>query len=239
MGFLDRLLGREPQDRPTHEQHHGAAARTDAPAYGTPPPSATRPGYAAPAPTGSTDDVAVERYRYLLRTAPPDAIERAHAEAFAQLTPAQRQRVLAELGDAVPAEERALTDAPQDLARMATRAEVRRPGTLERTFDGAPGGAVPGSGPGLGAMFGTSMLGTVAGVVVGSTVASMLFGPMFGDTSQQLAGDPGSGSDGGASDNGGPEASADGGGSDTGADGGGFDGGFGDDLGGFGGFDGF
>ena len=37
---------------------------------------------------GSTDEQAIARYRYLLRTAPPEAIEQAHAEAFAQLTPA-------------------------------------------------------------------------------------------------------------------------------------------------------
>src|SRR3712207_7066023 len=47
----------------------------------------------------STDEQAVERYRYLLRTAPPGAIEQAHAEAFAQLTPAQRRLVLEGLND--------------------------------------------------------------------------------------------------------------------------------------------
>jgi hypothetical protein len=35
------------------------------------------------------DKQALERYRYMLRTAPPDAIERAHEEAFAELTPDQ------------------------------------------------------------------------------------------------------------------------------------------------------
>ncbi|MBD8078554.1 hypothetical protein [Cellulosimicrobium arenosum] len=207
MGFLDRLLGREPQDR--------------SPVYGTPPP------VGGPGP-GSADDAAIERYRYLLRTAPPEAVERAHAEAFARLTPEQRRSVLSELAHAVPPEERAPTDGPQDLARMATRAEVRRPGTLERTFADAPTGAGPagpGTAPGLGAMFGTSMLGTVAGVVVGSTVASMLFGPTFGDMSQPLA-------------EGGPD---DGGAAAGGADGGSApDGGFGGfDDGGLGGFDGF
>ena len=37
-------------------------------------------------PAGSTaDEQAIARYRYLLRTAPPEAIEQAHAEAFARL----------------------------------------------------------------------------------------------------------------------------------------------------------
>jgi hypothetical protein len=33
-----------------------------------------------------SDEAAVERYRYMLRTAPPETIELAHAEAFAKLT---------------------------------------------------------------------------------------------------------------------------------------------------------
>ncbi len=36
------------------------------------------------------DKQALERYQYMLKTAPPDDIERAHEEAFAQLTPDQR-----------------------------------------------------------------------------------------------------------------------------------------------------
>ena len=33
-----------------------------------------------------TDEQAVERYRYMLRTAPPDTIEQAHEEAFSRLS---------------------------------------------------------------------------------------------------------------------------------------------------------
>src|ERR671916_421873 len=91
----------------------------------------------------SSDEQAVERYRYLLRTAPPETIEEAHAEAFAQLTPEQRRLVLQELTQDLPERERAAgyADDPRSLARMATRAEMRQPGTLERTFGGmnAPG----------------------------------------------------------------------------------------------------
>ena len=85
-------------------------------------------------PDQLTDEQAVERYRYLLRTAPPEAVEQAHAEAFAQLTPEQRRLVLEQLSADVPANERTDRDDPQSLARLATRAEMRRPGTLERTF---------------------------------------------------------------------------------------------------------
>jgi hypothetical protein len=107
---------------------------------------------------------AIERYRYMLRTAPPDDIERAHAEAFEQLTPEQRATVLRELSRQVPPSEAATSDDPQSLARMATRAEMRQPGTMERTFGGV-------QGPGLGGMF----LSTLAGAFVGTAIASAFF----------------------------------------------------------------
>ena len=42
-----------------------------------------------------TDEQALARYRYMLATAPPEEIERAHEEAFASLTPEQRRQALA------------------------------------------------------------------------------------------------------------------------------------------------
>src|SRR5687768_11525237 len=79
------------------------------------------------APLPDNDTQAIERYRYMLRTAPPEALEQAHAEAFAKLTPEQRRQVLAQLSDAAPPAERAAVaatsvDDPQALARVATRA---------------------------------------------------------------------------------------------------------------------
>ncbi|QDW61886.1 hypothetical protein [Oerskovia sp. KBS0722] len=231
MGFLDRLLGRTPQDE---RSPHGSADRPGAPAYGTPPPAPT-------GPARSEDDVAIDRYRYLLRTAPPEAVEQAHAEAFERLTPEQRRRVLAELGENLPPAERATSDDPQSLARMATRAEMRNPGTLERSFGGRQGG------PGMGSMIGSSMLGTIAGVVIGSAVANMLFGPMFGDPTADFAGDGGTSGAGdpgategdpGAGDTGGGDFTEAGGGGDLGGGFGDFGGGDfgGGDFGGFGDF---
>ena len=126
-----------------------------------------RPG---PPQQGSldTDARALERYRYLLRTAPPDAIEQAHAEAFAQLTPEQRAQALNDLSGELPPEERATGAAqtdPKALARTATRAELRQPGTLERAFGGrGPGGALGGS-----------LLSSLAGAFIGSAIAHQLF----------------------------------------------------------------
>jgi hypothetical protein len=175
MGLLDRLFGRRPQQARSQDQYRQ-------PRYDRPP--ATGGG-------GLSDQQALERYRYLLRTAPPEQIEQAHAEAFAQLTPDQRQQVLAQLAAGVPAGERPRTDDPETLARAATRAELRQPGFMERTFGPGPGygggyggGGYGGGGyggPGFGSMIGGSLLGTIGGLVIGSAVADALFDTGLGD----------------------------------------------------------
>ena len=52
--------------------------------------------------------------------------------------------VLQELDSTLPPAERAAgapyDDDPRSLARLATRAEMRQPGTLERTWSGMPAG---------------------------------------------------------------------------------------------------
>ncbi|MBA2518564.1 MAG: hypothetical protein H0V24_02760 [Chloroflexia bacterium] len=168
----------------------------------------------------SEDERALERYRYLLRTAPPETLEQAHAEAFAQLTPEQRRMVLEQLTADLPESERVAAasaqDDPRALARVATRAEMRQPGTLERRFSGmgAPGGM------GMGGMMAGSFLSTIAGVMVGSAIANSFFNDSGYNDSTGEGG-------------GGDEMGADGG--DAGADGGGFDSGgsdFGGDFGG-------
>jgi len=143
-------------------------------------------------PAASDDDQAIARYRYMLRTAPPETIEQAHAEAFAKLTPEQRRRVLQELSSELPEGERAAAarvgDDPQQLAQLATRAEIRQPGVMERVFGGA-GAAPAAAGPGMGAMFGTSFLASMAGTVLGSMIAQHFFShnaeaaQLFGDSS--------------------------------------------------------
>lgn len=119
-----------------------------------------------------SDEQALERYRYLLRTAPPEAIEQAHAEAFAKLTPEQRGQVLKELSQELPPSERGAASAqpdPQSLARMATRAELREPGLLERIFGAGRMGGM--GGMGMGGIFGGSLLSSIAGAFIGSAIA--------------------------------------------------------------------
>jgi hypothetical protein len=131
----------------------------------------------------AADTQAIERYRYMLRTAPPEAIEQAHAEAFARLTPEQRRMVLEELKGEMPEVERTAAardgDSPGELARLATRAEIRRPGAMERIFGGvgtspAWSGAAPATA-GLGSMLAGGFLASMAGSVLGSMVAQHFF----------------------------------------------------------------
>ncbi len=167
MGILDRLFGHEETPK----------QREQAP---TPPPQQANPGNAASAQPVS-DEQAVARYRYMLRTAPPETIEQAHEEAFAQLTPEQRRQVLQQLTSVAPPAERAAlsaADDPQALARAATRVEVRQPGTLERIF-GSSGPVGGGGGLGMGTVIGGSLLSSLAGAFIGSAIADHFFrGPM-------------------------------------------------------------
>ena len=177
-----------------------------------------------PASDQGTDEQALERYRYMLATAPPEDIERAHEEAFARLTPEQRQQALQALAQHVP-EGEIRGDDPASLARAATRAEVRQPGAIERAWGGAGAG-----GFGMGSWF----LSTLAASFIGTAIAQSFFDNDQGSNADgQDSADGDQGSDGGET--------ADAGSGDTGDAGGDFGGGdFGDgDFGGgdFGGGD--
>lgn len=178
-----------------------------------------------------SDELAIERYRYLLRTAPPDDIERAHAEAFAALTPEQRRKVIDGLASTTPEGELAAAgDDPARLARVATRAELREPGTMERVY-----GQMPARGGFLGGLgFGGTFLNTLAGAFVGTAIANTLF-DSYGYPPGDPAGPDSDGADGGDGDpgDGGGVAGDSGDGDVGGGDFGGGDFGGGD----FGGFD--
>lgn len=201
MGFLDRLLGREEQ-QPQQPQRRQAA------------------------PERSEDEIAVERYQYLLRTAPPETIEQVHVEAFSKLTPEQRDLLFSQLSESLSPSERPANNEPATLAKAATRAEMQEPGTLTRTFGGRGQGGPGQGGVGLGGIIGGSLLGSVAGMVIGSALVSAFMPPMDG------------GADAGGGDSGGGEGGDGGSGGDAsgGSDGGDASGG--DSGGGFGDFGG-
>ena len=80
------------------------------------------------------DDRTLTRYRHVLGTAPIESLEQAHSEAFRELHEPHRAALYAELSRGAGTGERPLSSEPATLARSATRAERRVPGTLERAL---------------------------------------------------------------------------------------------------------
>lgn len=202
MGFFDRLLGHHDSNR-DREYEQQQQRQQQQPLSQQQPQQAQSPTADGPQDDiqprdrNYTDEQAIDRYKYMLRTAPPETIEQAHAEAFAKLTPEQRQMVLRDLIASAPQHEQpALStaqDDPRTLAQLATRAEVRQPGTLVRLFGGG-GGAYGGyggmyggyGGPGYGGMgggmgggmlggMGGGLLGSIAGAFIGTMIADQFF----------------------------------------------------------------
>lgn len=152
------------------------------------------------------DSASLERYRYLLRTGSPDQIEAMHVEAFGKLNPEQRERLADALAAQAQPGEAPRSSDPRDLARAATRQEIRAPGSIEAAYaatnraDSRDVGSDPQradrSGLGFGdrdivGAVGAGALGLIGGIVAGSVISSVVgsifdgvdFGPeaMFGD----------------------------------------------------------
>lgn len=152
-----------------------------APARG-PAPSA--PGSASDA-LSETDRRAIARYDYLVRTAEPDQLEQVHREAFEKLTPEQRTQLTATLRSELPEGERPRTDAPQDLARSATRLGALDPRKLMRLLGRSGGGGRRGAGAaalGAGAVgAGALGVGGLLAVVAGGAAVTSVGGSLLQD----------------------------------------------------------
>ena len=98
-----------------------------------PPGPATR--------AAAADAGALDRYEKMLATAPPHAVEQVHADAFARLTPAQREGARERLtARATRDDERPADASPAALGRVAARVEGRERGALARVLGtDAPG----------------------------------------------------------------------------------------------------
>lgn len=140
------------------------------------------------------DQAAIEKYRYMLRTAPPQDMERAHAEAFARLTPQQRDLLHNELSTQLPQAERPASQDPRELARAATRAEVSRPGFMDKILGSGGSGrrGMGGMAAGAAGGLGVGLLGGVAGAFIGTAIAGPLLdgfagiGEEFGSMAEGL-----------------------------------------------------
>lgn len=146
-------------------------------------PSAARTPAAARPTVSKEDAAAIARYDYLLQTAQPQQLEQVHRDAFARLTPAQREIVGAQLREELPAHEQPTSFTPDDLARAATRGEAHNPGFLHKLFAkpsvrGA-GGALAGAGVGAVAGAGIGAAGGLLAAVAGGAVLSSVAGPLL------------------------------------------------------------
>ncbi len=148
-----------------------------------PPPPGTPASSAAPSPAqGRRDPLtpppvgqdtnrdAVARYEYLLRTAAPGQLEQIHQDAFARLTPAERENLAARMRTELPPAEQPRSAGPADLARAATRTEISRPGALAPLL----ARATP-------ALAGTAVAGGVLVAVAGGAVLSTVAAPLLLD----------------------------------------------------------
>lgn len=82
-----------------------------------------------------TEDQAVRQYRFLLRTAPLDALEEGHVEALGQLTPTRRALVLKAVQEGLVAGLRLTPTQARPIAHLLIRGERRRPGDFLRSCE--------------------------------------------------------------------------------------------------------
>lgn len=166
-----RDMVRNAADRITGDDR-AAQPQTDRSPAGA-PTQRTPAGASAPR-LDQRDREALARYDYLLRTAPPERLEQVHAEAFARLSPEQRDAVRARLDAELPAGERPRSADGPELARAATRGEASRPGFMKRVLGGSGGRAALVGG-------GLAAAGGLAVAVAGGAVLSAAAGPVLAE----------------------------------------------------------
>ncbi|PYY60671.1 cation-transporting ATPase [Curtobacterium sp. MCSS17_011] len=176
----DKLTGDDRNQQQQYgqqpSQQHGQPQQ---PRYGQPQQHAGTPQHGADA-----DKVALAKYDYLLRTSSPEQLEQVHHDAFARLTPAQRQQVRDRLNSELPPHEHLRDDSAGGMARAMTRGEMSRPGLVRRVLGGSGrsgdgrgrGGAFAG-GAAVGA--GAMAFGGLAAAVAGGAVLSAAAGPVL------------------------------------------------------------
>ncbi|HEV7148422.1 MAG TPA: hypothetical protein VGN48_15635 [Pedococcus sp.] len=78
------------------------------------------------------EDLSVRQYRYLLRTAPLDAMEEAHVEVLSRLAPSRRAVVLRAVQEGLVAGLRLSPDDVRRIAHLIVLGERRSPGAFLR-----------------------------------------------------------------------------------------------------------
>lgn len=176
MDFLRRLFGQPaepPKPRPSERKHaYGYQAAAEGFEFGSESvlkhdaftgDSRDVNAPSGPLPAILSEEQAIQRYRYLLQSAPPATLAQGHAEAFVRMPQAQRARILRELAAARPADPSGtfhpLQDDPRSLAEIVTEVEREAPGTLEHALGG------PAAGLGGGMLAGTLFASIAVGFI--------------------------------------------------------------------------
>lgn len=140
--------------------------------------------------TAPTEDQVVRQYRYLVVTAPVDALQAAHVEALDGLDERGRESVLRAVQEALVAGARLRPDDTGAVARLVAHGERRSPGEFRRACD-------------------PSVLHALAEGVVGSdAVFGLLGGYATWDGADRAPADPGVDHGGGPAQDGDPAAEA-------------------------------
>ncbi len=81
-------------------------------------------------PADATEDPLVRQYRFLLRTAPVDALESAHTEAISLLSQSHQESLLETVRSSLLVGDHLTTSAHAKIAHLVTDGERRAPGQL-------------------------------------------------------------------------------------------------------------
>lgn len=174
LGDEDSSRERGRDDRRQQAQRYGDQYDDAARARAHQPSQGAGPG------RNTSDRADVARYAYLLQTAPPRQLEQVHREAFAKLSPAQRDELRSTLEQGDPVYGASASSSPQDLAVAATRVQSAHPGTLQRILGGASRNGSRG-GLGKAAVLGGAGLaaGGILTAVAGGAVLSSVGGTLL------------------------------------------------------------
>jgi hypothetical protein len=88
-------------------------------------------------PVDLLEDPVVRQYRFLLRTAPVDALEAAHAESLPRLSDADRAAVLSAVQTGLVVGQRLAPDATAKIAHLVVNGEHRTPGAFLHSWSPA------------------------------------------------------------------------------------------------------
>lgn len=139
---------------------------------------------------GNVSDQAVQHYQQAAQQVPPDVYQRAAEQAFAQLSPQQREQFLQTARQQVGNQGivSGQTASPDQLAKLATQIHQNQPGGLASIFGG--GQSQGGQGGGLQHVFSNPLAKVVLGGIAAMAVKHALDNRSSSSSGHTLKGEP-------------------------------------------------